>query len=75
MGRLVSADTLVHTWDLARATGQDESLDPQTAAKVLEFLTPIDESVHYPGGFAAKIDPPPGADMQTRLLNFTGRAV
>jgi hypothetical protein len=28
-----------------------------------------------PGGFAPKIDPPQGADQQTRLLNFCGRAV
>lgn len=27
VGRLPCADTLVHTWDLARATGQDEQLD------------------------------------------------
>jgi uncharacterized protein (TIGR03086 family) len=75
VGRLLCADTLVHTWDLARATGQDESLDPQAAARVLEFLTPIDEAARRPGGFAAKIEPPLGADAQTRLLNFTGRAV
>ena len=28
VGRMVCADLLTHTWDLARATGQDESLDP-----------------------------------------------
>src|SRR5581483_5694707 len=27
VGRLLCADTLTHTWDLARGTGQDESLD------------------------------------------------
>src|ERR1700733_12782679 len=27
VGRLVCADTVNHTWDLARATGQDETLD------------------------------------------------
>ncbi len=33
VGRLLCADTLIHTWDLARATGQDESLDPGAVAK------------------------------------------
>jgi uncharacterized protein (TIGR03086 family) len=28
VGRLVCTDVLVHTWDLSRATGQDETLTP-----------------------------------------------
>lgn len=75
VGRLLCADTLIHTWDLARATGQDETLDEDAAALALEFLTPIDEAIRRPGGFGAKIGPLPGADVQTRLLNFAGRAV
>ena len=75
VSRLLCADTLLHTWDLARATGQDELLDPDAVAKALLFLTPIDDALRRPGGFAAAIDPPQGADEQTRLLNFCGRAV
>jgi uncharacterized protein (TIGR03086 family) len=74
VGRLLCADTLLHSWDLARATGQDEVLDPDAVAKTLEFLTPIDDALRRPGGFAAKIEPAAGADAQTRLLNFSGRA-
>ena len=75
VGRLLCADTLFHTWDLARATGQDERLDPEAVAKAMEFLEPIDEAIRRPGGFAAKVAPPADADAQTRLLNFGGRAV
>jgi uncharacterized protein (TIGR03086 family) len=75
VGRLVCADTLVHTWDLARATEQDEQLDAPAVAKAIEFLTPIDEAIRRPGGFAPKITPADDADEQTRLLNFCGRAV
>jgi uncharacterized protein (TIGR03086 family) len=75
VGRLLCADTLIHTWDLARATGQDDRLDEHAAEKALEFLTPIDEAIRRPGGFAPKLEPPPGADAQTRLLAFTGRTV
>jgi hypothetical protein len=39
----------------------------------LEFLTPIDEAIRRPGGFAPKIEAPPGADVPTRLLSFAGR--
>lgn len=75
VGRLLCADTLVHTWDLARATGQDEHLDPGALAACRDFLEPIDEAIRRPGGFAAKIDPADGADPQTAFLNFCGRAV
>jgi hypothetical protein len=75
VSRLLCSDTLFHTWDLARATGQDDNLDADAVAKSLEFLTPMDEAIRRPGGFAAKIDPDPDADTQTRWLNFDGRAV
>jgi uncharacterized protein (TIGR03086 family) len=73
VSRLLCADTLFHTWDLARATGQDEALDPDGVAKATEFLEPIDEAIRRPGGFAPRITPPPDADLQTRFLNFGGR--
>jgi uncharacterized protein (TIGR03086 family) len=75
VGRLLSSDTLLHTWDLARASDQDERLNPDAVVKSTEFLTPIDEAIRRPGGFAPKITPPDDADGQTRLLNFSGRAV
>jgi len=75
VSRLLCADTLMHTWDLARATGQSERLDPEAVAKAREFLAPLDEAIRRPGGFAPKIEPSVGADEQTRLLNFCGRAV
>jgi uncharacterized protein (TIGR03086 family) len=75
VGRLLCTDTLVHSWDLARATGQDEQLDPAAVAASAELLTPIDEAIRRPGGFAPKIDPPGDADEQTQFLCFCGRAV
>ncbi len=74
VGRLLCTDTLLHTWDLARASGQDDHLDARAVAKALEFLGPIDEAIRRPGGFAPKIEPAEDADEQTRLLNFAGRA-
>ncbi|HXP33063.1 MAG TPA: TIGR03086 family metal-binding protein [Acidimicrobiales bacterium] len=75
VGRLVCSDTLVHTWDLARATGQDELLDPDAVAKAFAFLTPMDEAIRRPGGFGPKIAPPTDADEQNAFLSFCGRAV
>lgn len=75
VSRLVCADTLIHTWDLARATGQDERLDAGAVAAAMELLLPFDEKMRRPGGFAPKIEPAQHADEQTRLLNFCGRVV
>jgi uncharacterized protein (TIGR03086 family) len=74
VSRLLIADTLVHTWDLAQAIGREVVLDQVAVTKALEFLTPLDEAIRVPGGFAPKIEPPAGADDVTRLMNFCGRA-
>jgi uncharacterized protein (TIGR03086 family) len=69
----VIGDVLIHTWDLARATGQDETLDPDEVRRVLAALTRPDEAVLDNGHFAPSVDVPPDADDQTRLLALTGR--
>ncbi len=74
VGRLVCSDTLIHTWDLARATGQDETLVADAVAVAMESLAPLDDAIRRPGGFRPKIMPAPGADAQTIFLNFCGRA-
>ena len=71
--RFVTPDVLIHTWDLARATGQDETLDTSGMEQLLRAWEPLDEKMRSPQGFGPKLEPPPGADLQTRLLCFTGR--
>ena len=51
----------------------DEQLDDYAVSKAAGFLTPIDEGLRRPGGFAAKIESPADADEQTKFLNFCGR--
>lgn len=75
VGQLVCADTLVHTWDLARATGQDEHLDPEATERAFADLTPLDAAIRVPGGFGPAITPGEGAALQTRFLNFCGRSI
>jgi uncharacterized protein (TIGR03086 family) len=67
------ADMLIHGWDLAVATGQDPTLDPElclAAAKVIEKYPPS----FWGNGrfFAARIDTT-STDPQDRLLALTGR--
>lgn len=67
------ADVFMHTWDLARATGQDESLDLQTCAEMLAGMEPIEEIIRSSGQYGPKVSVPDGADAQIRLLGFIGR--
>lgn len=73
VGTLLCADTLIHTWDLARATGQDERLDRDAVQAARGFLEPNDEMLRRPGGFGPKVVALDGADAQTELLCFVGR--
>lgn len=70
---LVTGDVLIHTWDLARAAGLDETIDEAVAAGMLAGMEPMDEMLRDSGHFGPKVEPPPGADVQTRLIAFTGR--
>jgi uncharacterized protein (TIGR03086 family) len=69
---VVVHDLVVHTWDLARATGGDERLDDGLVVHTLASMTPFDEVLRM-HGFGPKVEPPAGADAQTELLCFLGR--
>ncbi len=72
---LVMTDTLCHLWDLARATGANEELDPRAVTTAYEMLVELGDSIRVVGGFGQAIEPADDADQQTRLLNFAGRIV
>ncbi|MEO8829167.1 TIGR03086 family metal-binding protein [Lapillicoccus sp.] len=71
--RFYTSDVFMHTWDLARATGQDERLDPQTCADLLDEMTPIEELMRSSGQYGPRVQVPDDSDAQTRLLAFIGR--
>ncbi|PZF96071.1 TIGR03086 family metal-binding protein [Micromonospora deserti] len=70
----VCTELVVHGWDLARATGQDERIDQADVDKCWEALRMVGEEVvrsRMVSGPA--LEPPAGADEQTRLLAYLGR--
>jgi uncharacterized protein (TIGR03086 family) len=75
VGGLACSDTVVHTWDLARATGQPETLDPRAVENSAGVIAGFGETMRRPGGFGPPLSCPPDADAQTAFLYFTGRAV
>jgi uncharacterized protein (TIGR03086 family) len=73
IGMFVLGDVLVHTWDLARATGQDERLDADEVSALFAGMEPLDDVLRASGHYGPKVDVPDDADLQTKLLAFTGR--
>ena len=73
LSQFVCMDMLVHTWDLARSVGGDERLDEDSVRGAYETLKPMDTMIRQPKVFGPKLDPPPGADVQTEFLYFLGR--
>jgi uncharacterized protein (TIGR03086 family) len=71
--RFYVPDVFMHTWDLARATGQDETLDPEMCRGLYEGMQPIEELLRSSGQYGPRVPVPEDADPQTQLLGFIGR--
>ena len=70
---IYTGDVFLHRWDLARATGQDETLDPDKCAVMLEGMLPMDEVLRQSGHYGPRVNVGDDADVQTKLLAFIGR--
>ena len=75
IGRLICTDVLVHTWDLARAIGADETLDAAAVEGAHSGMKPMDAMIRQPGVFGPKVECAADADEQTQFLSFLGRKV
>lgn len=75
---VVTSDLAIHTWDLARAGGLDDTIDPD----LIEWMPPMthstdaatEQAMRSNGQFGPRIDVDETADSQTRVLAFFGRA-
>lgn len=72
---LMTGELLIHTWDLARALGVDETLDPEAVQATLDSMSGHADALRRPGVMGPAIEPPSGSDEQTQLIAFTGRQV
>ena len=71
--RFYTADALMHTWDLARASGRDVVLDPDVCAQMLAGMEPIEGLMRSSGQYGPRVPVPDDASTQDRLLGFIGR--
>ena len=73
VGRFLCMDLVVHGWDLARASGLDEDLDPEDIARVSEQAAAFGDMLRSPQAFGPEVVVSADADEQARLLAFLGR--
>ena len=69
----LTADLAIHGWDLARATGQDDALEPGVVALMLPWAEANTDLLAASGMFGSPIDTGPGAPDDVRLLGLLGR--
>jgi len=69
----LTGDFAIHAWDLARATGQDDTMDPDAVALLLPWAQANAELLAASGMFDPPVDPGDDAPAQARLLGLVGR--
>ncbi|MEO6606189.1 MAG: TIGR03086 family metal-binding protein [Aeromicrobium sp.] len=78
--QVVSQDLVHHGWDLAKATGQDATMDADDVAELLPVVAALPPEVYIPGAYGPdifvlgpKVAVPDDAPAQDRLLGLLGR--
>jgi uncharacterized protein (TIGR03086 family) len=69
----VCFDLVVHGWDLARATGQDETIDPEEIEPLQAMVDSMGPMMLENGVIKRQLEPAPDASPQERLLAGLGR--
>jgi uncharacterized protein (TIGR03086 family) len=69
----LTRDVLVHTWDLARAIGADDRLDPGWCELCYAGLPADPQALSASGMFSAPVAVDNESDVQARLLARLGR--
>lgn len=73
--RFLAFDQLVHTWDLATASGRSVSVPDELVTAITDFAhqTVAPEMRGAEGVFGAEVAVPPGASRLDALIAFAGR--
>jgi len=66
-------DMIVHSWDIAKATGQNTTLDAGLAELGYNVLVNVVEGGRANGAFGPEVTVPATASFQDRMLGLSGR--
>jgi uncharacterized protein (TIGR03086 family) len=70
---ILTSDTLIHTWDLARSIGVDVQLDEDLLQRTWDGLIPMEAMVRRPDVFGPPVEIDADAPMQDRAMAWFGR--
>ncbi|QBI56366.1 TIGR03086 family metal-binding protein [Streptomonospora litoralis] len=71
--QFLAFDLVVHSWDLARATGQDETLPADEVERTFEMARGLGDNLRMEGVCGPEVEVPESASEQDRMLAFVGR--
>jgi len=73
VNQFYTADVFMHSWDLARATGQDVDLDEDFAAQLLAGMRQMEDVLRSSGQYGPPVPVADDAPVVDRLMGFIGR--
>ena len=73
VGAMLLMETGLHGWDVARATGQEFTVDDRTAKALEDVVSAQAELFRKYQGFADAVEPPKNATAFERALTLSGR--
>ena len=71
--KFLGLDLLIHGWDIARATGQDERLPEEEVRRVHDDALSLGDSLRMGGVCGPPVEVPADAPDQDKLLALLGR--
>ncbi len=71
--QFVTADIVVHTWDLARAAGVDASIDREMSTRMLDGMLAMGDMLVASGHYKPAVTVDDDASVETKLIAATGR--
>lgn len=73
LDQIYTGDVFLHSWDLARASGQAPPLDEETCAAMLAGMATIEGPMRDSGQFGPAVPVADGRSAMDRLIGFVGR--
>jgi len=73
LDQIYTGDIFLHSWDLARASGQEPPLDNETCAAMLAGMGPIEDVLRSSGHYGPAVFVAADRSAMDRLIGFIGR--
>jgi uncharacterized protein (TIGR03086 family) len=70
---MMTGELAIHTWDLARALGVDDTVDPEAVHSAYLAMKHHGDALRRPGAMGPEVEAPAGSSEQVQLIAFTGR--